>query len=60
MLRGRVSRTTIGLIKTFISPRTQAAIIAVESVSTLIPGTKNEASRIATVIINHLVMITSI
>jgi hypothetical protein len=32
----------------------------VERASTLRPGTKYEASRIATVIINHLVMMTII
>ena len=36
------------------------AITAVESVSTLMPGTKYEASRIAAVMINHLVMINII
>ena len=60
MLSGRVRKTKAGLTKIFIKPKTQAAITAVESVSTLMPGTKYEASRMATVIISHLVMITII
>jgi hypothetical protein len=60
MLSGRVRRTKTGFIKILIRLKTQAAITAVESVSTLMPGTKYEASRIAAVIINHLVIITII
>jgi len=60
MLNGRVRKTKIGLKKILIRPKTQAAITAVERVSTLIPGTNCDASRIATVIISHLVMTTGI
>ena len=60
MLRGRVSKTKTGFTKILIRPKTQAAMTAVERVSTLMPGTKYEASRMATVIINHLVIITII
>jgi hypothetical protein len=60
MLKGRVRSTTTGLIKTLIRPKTQAAMTAVERESTLMPGINCEASRIATVMINHLVIITNI
>jgi multisubunit Na+/H+ antiporter MnhE subunit len=60
MLKGRVRKTKTGLIKIFIRLKTQAAITAVERVSTLMPGTNCEASRMATVIISHLVIITII
>jgi hypothetical protein len=60
MLKGRVRKTKTGLTKILIRPKTQAAITAVESVSTLMPGTNCEASRMATVIISHLVIITII
>lgn len=54
-LRGKVSKRSIGLRKTFKRPTTNATSKAVVKPATLTPGKRYAAANTATEVINHLI-----